>query len=1066
MLRHALGVSAIVIACCVSAAQGQVVINEVLYNPAGTDLGSEKIEIKNLGGSAVDLTGWRFCVHIRYTAAGQFNGVSINPGQIITLHLRAAGADDANNIFLSAFPPDSGGNTLENFADSVALYDCSSTGCFGSLGPNNRMIDYVQWGDDGVSANQERHNVAADPTRPGGPLWSSAGLMNHAPQTADGMSIAYDGSDSGAGETTLGVDYAEATPSIGLENSCSMDGDCDDGVACTDDACDEGTCTFTPNNELCADNGAFCDGSEFCDASAGCQSTGSPCAVERTCNETADTCDTCVDANDCDDGVACTDDDCVAGDCVFTPNDANCPDDGLFCNGTDACDPTLDCVAGAARGCPAGQLCDEATDSCAPANICGGLELVASGLISPVLLTHAGDGSGRLFVVDQVGTIRIIDDNGTLLPTPFLDLTAALPTLGTVFDERGLLGLAFHPDYASNGRFFVRYSVPRAGDPAEPCNDPGGFIVGCHSEVLSEFAVSADPNVADAASEILLYSSDQPQFNHDAGHVAFGPDGFLYFGLGDGGGANDGLADVPVTHGPIGNGQNIETDLGSMIRIDVDGTPEPGLPYAIPGDNPFVGVTGVDEIYAYGLRNPYRFSFDAQCGDLYVADVGQDLFEELNLVQLGGNYGWVTREGMHCFDPLAPNMPPATCATTGPLGEPLIDPVSEYSHAEGGTAIIGGYVYRGFEFPQLQGKYVYGDFSADFGPTGRLYYLDTEGLDAFELVQFQLGVPDAPLGEFLKGLGEDEAGELYVLTSLDLPPSGTSGSVYRLTVCCEDVDRCADTDQDGVTDDSCKWHDCVSNTCNTLPRNYADMGGAFGVCPIDGFANIHDRNHVLTCFAGLSTCEPINIDAGGSFGACPPDGFCNIHDANHALTSFAGTNTCTCPPVPAPQAPITNAGTAELALAVNRKTIFAGDRFNVEIALSGTVEALRSYQLELITSGGTCGALEVVDIFVEPRRTAVFASREDVFSAFNPDSHQMLSGLDLDEGVSTTGSTYLATFTLRATRKAMGSFVIDLAVDEGAGDQTYLVAPDNGRIEIAGTTAVVVNVAARRPSRQ
>ncbi|MCH8969500.1 MAG: PQQ-dependent sugar dehydrogenase, partial [Planctomycetes bacterium] len=265
------------------------------------------------------------------------------------------------------------------------------------------------------------------------------------------------------------------------------------------------------------------------------------------------------------------------------------------------------------------------------------LEPVASGLVGPVAVTHAGDGSGRLFIVEQSGQIRIVED-GVLLPTPFLDIVDKLPELNPFFDERGLLGLAFHPNYASNGRFFIRYSSPREGEPDEPCF---GTSRGCHIENLAEYSVSEDDaNQADPDSEILLFSIDEPQFNHDSGEVAFGPDGFLYFTLGDGGGAHDGLADDPPSHGPIGNGQNIETALGAILRIDVDSPPQDPLPYAIPPDNPFVGRPGVDEIYAYGMRNPYKFSFDDGLGgdgSLYVADVGQNLFEEVNIVVNGGN---------------------------------------------------------------------------------------------------------------------------------------------------------------------------------------------------------------------------------------------------------------------------------------------------------------------------------------------------------------------------------------------------------------------------------------------
>lgn len=423
------------------------------------------------------------------------------------------------------------------------------------------------------------------------------------------------------------------------------------------------------------------------------------------------------------------------------------------------------------------------------------LEPVASGLVSPTHLTHAGDGSGRLFVVDQAGTIRIIKD-GVLIPTPFLDLTASLPALSANFDERGLLGLAFHPDYASNGRFFVRFSRPRAGTAGEPCF---GDARGCHEEVLAEFAVSGNPDVADPTPTIL-FAVDEPQFNHNSGTVAFGPDGYLYFTLGDGGGANDGLNDPNLPHGPIGNGQNIETALGSMLRIDVDG----GTPYAIPADNPFVGGPGLDEIYAYGFRNPFRFSFDdgpGGDGRLLVADVGQALIEELNVVTKGGNYGWVIKEGTNCFDPFNPATPLASCNSNG-----LIDPIAEYTHDDGGISIIGGYVYRGSALPGLVGTYFFGDFSADFGPTGRLYYLDESNPASPAILRVRLGADEAPLGRYLKGMGEDEDGELYALVSSALGPSGSSGAVLRIAPLFGDCDGDGDVD----LSDHAEFVDCLA----------------------------------------------------------------------------------------------------------------------------------------------------------------------------------------------------------------------------------------------------------------
>jgi glucose/arabinose dehydrogenase len=411
------------------------------------------------------------------------------------------------------------------------------------------------------------------------------------------------------------------------------------------------------------------------------------------------------------------------------------------------------------------------------------LDPVASGLVAPVYLTHAGDGSGRLFVLEQPGRIRVIDATGTLLPTPFLDLAGKVVVVDPSFDERGLLGLAFHPDYETNGRFFVRYSAPRTGVPGDTCT---GTQHGCDTAVISEFAVQGDPatsNVADPTSEVVLLTVDKPQFNHNGGQIEFGPDGFLYASLGDGGGAHDGLADGPPSHGPIGSGQDKEVLLGKILRIDVDAAPETPLLYAIPDDNPFVGAAGRDEIYAFGLRNPYRFSFDDRAGGndaLYVADVGQDLREELDVVVKGGNYGWALREGELCFDPFAPTAPPASCATTGIGGEPLLGPVLTYPHTTG-LAIVGGYVYRGTAIPGLVGRYVFGDYTSSFfGANGRLFHTAVSGAGAFVRESFEFPDADPFPSVFVLGIGQGGDGELYVLTSTSLGPTGTSGVVWRL----------------------------------------------------------------------------------------------------------------------------------------------------------------------------------------------------------------------------------------------------------------------------------------------
>lgn len=546
----------------------------------------------------------------------------------------------------------------------------------------------------------------------------------------------------------------------GIGSTCAtIDPSC---AAPTGACCDDGTgiCTEGQTQSACeADSGRYGG-----DAST-CATINPPCVAPPT-------------------GACCDD---TRGECSESRTQAACETDGFRYGGDDSMCTTLD------------PPCE------APLSI--SLEPFVTGLSSPVDLTSPNDGSGRIFIADQTGVIQIVDAGGNLLPTPFLDVSSKMPPLNAFFDERGLLGLAFHPSYATNGRFFIRYSAPRTGVAGEPCF---GTSRGCHFEVLAEYKVSlTDPNLADTTSEVILFTADEPQFNHDGGQVAFGPDGYLYFTLGDGGGAHDGLADMPPSHGPNGNGQNRFAKLGKLHRIDVDIPPQPPLPYAIPPDNPFAdGVDGLPEIFAYGLRNPWRFSFDdgpGGDGTLWLSDVGQNLFEEVNIGVKGGNYGWVIREGLHCFDPFVPLVPPANCATTGELGEPLIDPVMEYIHPrpcqndsecaafglacganglcenEGGISITGGFVYRGSQCPALVGRYVFGDFAAAFtSPTGRLYYFDTTGPDVYKRRQFFLAPDNAPLGLFLKSFGEDGDGELYVLASTALGPFGTGGGVFRI----------------------------------------------------------------------------------------------------------------------------------------------------------------------------------------------------------------------------------------------------------------------------------------------
>ena len=297
-------------------------------------------------------------------------------------------------------------------------------------------------------------------------------------------------------------------------------------------------------------------------------------------------------------------------------------------------------------------------------------EIVANNLSYPVQVTHAGDDTDRVFIVEQSGKIKIAT-NGNILTQPFLNIQSLIYFEG----ERSLLGLAFHPQYETNGFFYVNYT--RAGDGAT---------------VIARYHVSADPNIADPNSAFIILVIPQPYSNHNGGQVAFGPDGYLYIGMGDGGSGGD----------PQNNAQNIEILLGKMLRINVDS----GLPYAIPSDNPFVGKAGLDEIWALGLRNPWRFSFDSATGDLYIGDVGQATWEEVDFQAAGTpggeNFGWRCREGAHPYSSLPPCNDPNFLAT-------LRDPITEYSHSEG-YSITGGFVYNGSAYPSMQGYYFFADY--------------------------------------------------------------------------------------------------------------------------------------------------------------------------------------------------------------------------------------------------------------------------------------------------------------------------------------------------------------------
>lgn len=411
------------------------------------------------------------------------------------------------------------------------------------------------------------------------------------------------------------------------------------------------------------------------------------------------------------------------------------------------------------------------------------LVLVAENIVSPVGLISSPDDSGNLYVIDQIGKVWVIDDSGGLLEDPFLDVSARMVSLSANYDERGLLGLAFHPNYNSNGRLFAYYTAPpNAGGPEE--GERWNNI-----SRISEFAVSgSNPNQALVESEKIILEIDQPQGNHQGGTIAFGPDGYLYISIGDGGASNDvgpgHVADwYEVNEG--GNGQNVEANLlGNILRIDVDG----GDPYGIPSDNPFVDSEGRDEIYAYGFRNPFRFSFDMEGShQLFVGDAGQNLWEEISVVENGGNYGWNVKEGTHCFDASNNENVLASCPDTDVLGNELIDPVIEMNNAKnpaGGSTvtIIGGYVYRGSSIPELSGQYIFGSFSKDFEPTGEVFFANPSGAGLWDFEELEFKSTSGDIGYYLKGFGQDLDGEIYLAVSGMLGPDGNTGKIFKISL--------------------------------------------------------------------------------------------------------------------------------------------------------------------------------------------------------------------------------------------------------------------------------------------
>lgn len=422
------------------------------------------------------------------------------------------------------------------------------------------------------------------------------------------------------------------------------------------------------------------------------------------------------------------------------------------------------------------------------------LQTIATGLQAPTDFVPFNDNSGRIVIVQQRGQAVLLK-NGQLAGTPFLDLSGRIVQFdpakpnavpGPRYDERGFLGLAFHPDFANAGKpgFGKLYTFTN-----EPVNGTADFTVPItgsfdNQVVIAEWQVSStNPDVVDPSSRREILRIDHPQFNHNGGQIAFRPgERYLYISIGDGGAAND----VGDGHNPVtGNAQDTTRVLGKILRIDpldpaVNNTSDPvsaNGKYRIPASNPFVANPSVPEnvreIYAFGFRNPYRFSFDAVSGNFIVADVGQDHIEEVDLVTSGKNYGWHVKEGTFLFDPATGNVSP------DPSPNPnFTDPIAEYDH-ETGIAVVGGYIYRGSALPALSGMYVFGDFTTAFTKAdGKLFYLDK--LNGGTIRQLRIGLDERALGLCVKAFGRDSAGEIYVLADSSIGPSGTGGVVFKL----------------------------------------------------------------------------------------------------------------------------------------------------------------------------------------------------------------------------------------------------------------------------------------------
>jgi glucose/arabinose dehydrogenase len=359
---------------------------------------------------------------------------------------------------------------------------------------------------------------------------------------------------------------------------------------------------------------------------------------------------------------------------------------------------------------------------------------IVTDLQSPLDMAFAANGD--ILVAEQTGKIRLVK-NGKLMSDPVLDIQSKLVNINMGFDVRGILGFTIHPKFSTNRKVYLFYCAP----PTALKSD--------HKDVVAEYTLSANSTKVDPNSGRIIFTADEPGQGNNGGCIRFGPDGYLYVSMGDGGGGGD-------KHGPIGNGQNLNTLLGKILRINVNSDST----YTVPKDNPFVGKADVrPEIWAYGLRNAWRFSFNKATKQLFTSDVGESTWEEMDIIEKGANYGWRITEGNHCFNPKL------NCDFTG-----ITKPIAEYDH-HNGVCVIGGYVYNGKQLPAITGKYFFADW------TGPIYYIEKTG-DAWQ--RGKVTLQNYPANLKITSWGEDPSGEMYVITTPDTSPGNTKGTIYKI----------------------------------------------------------------------------------------------------------------------------------------------------------------------------------------------------------------------------------------------------------------------------------------------